>query len=68
MVKRNSRPFQIAVGRVDKSTSVGDVNSAKNQQAYMYPGGKIVRAPLRSEDQSGLIVIVTVLPPMVLRT
>lgn len=45
MVKRNSRPFQIAVGRVDKSTSVGDVNSAKNQQAYMYPGGKIVRAP-----------------------
>jgi hypothetical protein len=45
MVKRNTRPFQIAVGRVDKSTSVGDVNSVKVQQAYMYPGGKIVRAP-----------------------
>ena len=45
MVKRNSKPFQIAVGRVDKSTSVGNVNSVKNQQAYMYPGGKIVRAP-----------------------
>ena len=45
MVKRDSKPFQIAVARVSKATSMGDLNSVKNQQAYMYPDGKIVRAP-----------------------
>lgn len=45
MVKRDSKPFQIAIGRVAKATSMGDLNSVKNQQAYMYPDGKIVRAP-----------------------
>ena len=45
MVARNRAPMQVALSRVQPRATINADASAKHNQAYMYPGGIIKRAP-----------------------